>query len=322
MVAELTAIAVLLVASMAELLHARRVRRLAALAFGPTRRAALWTYAAPPLRVIALGLLAWGLVSLFSITPKVYEAESVDERDIRHIILVLDVSPSMKLQDSGPEKTISRSKRAYALMESFFKRVSVDQYRLSLVAVYNGAKPVVVDTKDVDVVRNFLDGVDMWQAFDSGKTQLFDGITEAAKIAADWKPKSTTLVLITDGDTVPATGMPALPRSIGGVLVVGVGDAKTGKFIDGRQSRQDVSTLRQIALRLHGEYFDGNEKHLRTDTIVALTAVENVSPFERLTRREYALAACGLGGMVLVLVPLFLQLAGTRWKAGVGRVSP
>ncbi len=319
MVAELTALAVIIFAIVAELLHGTRVRRLAPLTFGPKRRPAIWVYVTPFLRVLGLGLLAWGLVTLMLVKPKVYKAKTVEEDEIKHIIIVLDVSPSMKLQDAGPEGDKSRRDRAYALMESFFKRVSMDQYRLTLVAVYTDAKPVVVDTKDIDVVRNFLDGMDMYRAFDTGQTELFDGLAEAARIAETekWKAKSTTLVLLSDGDTVPATGMPDIPRAIEGVLVVGVGDPRTGKFIDGRQSRQDVSTLRQIALRLGGEYHDGNEKHLPTDTLMALTEVTNVSPFEKLTKREYALGAIGLGATILALLPLLLQLAGTAWRPGV-----
>jgi Ca-activated chloride channel family protein len=111
--------------------------------------------------------------------------------------------------------------------------------------------------------------------------------------------------------------MPEKPRSVGGVMVVGVGDPKVGKFIDGRQSRQDVSTLRQIALRLGGEYHDGNEKHLPTAMINRLTSVENESPFEKLTRREYALIACGVGAGALAFLPVLLAHFGTAWSPGV-----
>lgn len=317
MVAEAISIAVMIVAVLTETLHSRRVKRVAPLAFGPKKRPALWALLAPWLRIAAIGLLAWGLTTLFMIKPKVYKAKTLAEDELRHVVLILDVSPSMKLKDAGPEKKLTRGERAFSLMESFFKRVSISQMRLSMVAVYNGAKPVVVDTKDVDVVRNFLDGMEMYQAFDTGNTQLFDGLEEAVKIAADWRANSTTFIVISDGDTVPAKGMPKLPRSVDGVVVVGVGDPKSGSFIDGRQSRQDVSTLRQIALRLGGEYHDGNEKHLPTELIVDLTSVENEDPFEKLSRREYALIACGIGAIILALLPVLLGIGGTTWKPGV-----
>lgn len=317
MVAELATIGAVILAAAAELWHTHRIKRLASLAFGPKRRPALWVFLAPVLKVAAIGLLAWGLMSLIlAVKPKVYQAKAVEDDEIRHIVIVLDVSPSMKLADAGPERNESRSKRAYDVMESFFKRVSMEQMRLSLIAVYNGAKPVIVDTKDADVVRNFLDGLDMYQAFDTGKTKLFTGLEEAAKIAKPWKPRSTTVVLLSDGDTVPATGMPKMPASVDNVLVVGFGDSRSGKFIDGRQSRQDSSTLRQIALRLGGEFHDGNEKHLPSDVLATLTQIESESPFDKLTRREYALISCAAGALILSLLPVALHLFGTGWRPG------
>jgi Ca-activated chloride channel family protein len=69
-VAVLAACAAVILAAAAEVLHARRCRRVAALAFGPGRRPARWVYAAPPLRVIAVGALTWGLVTLLVLPPK------------------------------------------------------------------------------------------------------------------------------------------------------------------------------------------------------------------------------------------------------------
>ncbi|MEM7316060.1 MAG: vWA domain-containing protein, partial [Planctomycetota bacterium] len=246
MVAELTAFAVFVVAGLAELLHATRCRRLSHLAFGPTRRPSTWASFSPFLRVVALCAMAWGLTTLFYAPPKVYRAQAVMEGKEEHVLIVLDVSPSMRLKDAGPDKKNSRRARALEVMESFFKRVPTEKYRMSVLAVYSSAKPVVIDTKDIDVVRSILGDLPLFQAFDVGKTKLFEGLEAAAEIAKPWNPKSTTVVLITDGDTVPAKGMPRMPASVASVLVVGVGDSMSGSFIDGGQSRQDVSTLRQI----------------------------------------------------------------------------
>ena len=204
-------------------------------------------------------------------------------------------------------------------MESFFKRVPVEIYLISVVACYNGAKPVVVDTKDLEVVRNIFGDLPMHYAFPSGKTDLFSGLTEAAKIAHPWQPKSTLLLLLSDGDTVPATGMPKLPASIADVLVVGVGDPRSGSFIDGRMSRQDASTLRQIAVRLNGTYHDGNQKHLSSELLSQLTVIPRKTAFEQLTRREYALLACGLGGTRAGILADAPSLLGHPLAAGSSR---
>jgi len=315
-------VAVALLAAGAEWLHGRRVRRIAALAFGPGRRSAPWARGASVMRVAAFALLAWGLASLLSVEPRHYTAsgkETGADEDYQHILLVLDVSPSMRLVDAGPKKEISRLARARELMESFFERVPLDRFRVSVVAVYNGAKAVVVDTTDFEVVRNILGDLPMHFAFPAGKTKLFDGLAEAAKMAKHWEPRSTTLILLSDGDTVPTSGMPKMPASIRSTLIVGVGDPLSGKFIDGRQSRQDVPTMRQIAARLGGTFHNGNEKQLASSLIAEATGLEREDIFERLTRREYALLACLLGASILGFLPILLHFFGTSWHPGASK---
>ena len=317
MVAELAGIGAFVLAAAAEILHLRRCRRVAPLAFGPSRRPRPWAVAAPFLRIAAAGLLAWGLATLLLLPPKVFRTKAVGDEDSRHLILVLDVSPSMKLKDAGQDRTATRAKRVAALMDSFFRRVVMEQMKLTVVAVYNGAMPVVIDTRDAEVVRNILDDLPLYQAFDVGKTDLFAGLREAARIARPWRLNSTSLVLLSDGDSVPPQGMPKMPPSVDEVLIVGVGDPRTGKFIDGHQSRQDAPMLRQVAVRLGGTYHDGNQKHIGSDAVRRLTKVEVEDPLKQLTRREYALAAVAAGAGLLALLPLALAFFGSGWRPGV-----
>jgi Ca-activated chloride channel family protein len=276
--------------------------------------------ATPWIRAVAMAIVAWGLATLVIAEPKRYSigsAETVFDRDPKHVVLVLDVSPSMLLVDAGPSRKQSRMQRARDVMESFFDRVPLEQFRVSVIATYNGAKPVVIDTRDFEVVRNILGDLPMHWAFPSGRTKIFDGLEEAARLAKPWNPRSTTVVLVSDGDTVPANGMPKMPASVGSVVVVGVGDPSTGKFIDGRQSRQDVPTLRQIAARLGGTFHNGNEKHIASGLIAEAFGLEEETAFEKLTRREYALIACAGGSLVLALLPWLLHFLGTSWRPGV-----
>ncbi len=329
MVAEFAAFVVGLLAAVAEIVHRRRVSRVARLAFGPGGKPRLWARLDSLVRVAALGAVAWGLVTLMLVQPKVHRAEVLDKNELRHLVMLLDVSPSMRLEDAGPTKKEPRLGRVATLMESFFDRAP-EPFRTSVVAVYNGAKPVVVDTTDMEVVHNILDDLPMSYAFEVGQTKLFDGLEEVARVARPWEPKSATLLVLSDGDTVAASGMPKMPASISHVLVVGVGDPRAGSFIDGRQSRQDASTLRQIAVRLGGTYHNGNQKQIPTDLLTGVTQSLAQTPFEKLTRREYALLACGVGSLVFALLPLALNLLGTSWRPGVpkrdpardGRISP
>jgi Ca-activated chloride channel family protein len=236
-------------------------------------------------------------------------------------LLVLDVSPSMRLADAGPERNRSRRKQARALLESFFARAPMHRYRTTIVAFYTEARPVVLRTTDAEVVHNILDDLPMEYAFPAGPTNLIAGIEEAARIAQEWRPRSTTLIVVSDGDVTPATGLPKLPAAIEHVVVVGVGDPTVGTFIAGHLSRQDVSSLRQLAIRLNGSYHDGNERQLSTSLVEATTGGSARGPVGGLTRREQALAALTAGASILSLLPLALHLAGASWRPGGRRTE-
>ncbi len=317
MVAELAALAVAILAFAAEWIHYQKVRKIGPLAFGPGRGASPVGLAAPFLRVAAFGALTWGLTTLLLMPPKVHKIGEIPEGDYRHLLLVLDVSPSMRLEDAGPTHKQSRRKRVAELLYSFFDRSPIEIYKLSVVATYTEAKPVVVDTRDMEIVRNILNELPMEYAFRSGPTNLFSGLEEAAKIAKPWNPRSTLIMVMSDGDSIPPTGMPKMPDSVADVLIVGVGDPTTGKFIGGHQSRQDASSLRQMATRLRGTYHNGNEKHLGTDLVTSLTKVPDKSVFEKLTKREYALISVAMGGGIFAFLPILLHWFGTDWVPGV-----
>jgi Ca-activated chloride channel family protein len=304
-----------------ELLHARRVARVAALVFGPGGRPAPIALAAPLLRPLAAGLLAWGFATLLQLPPKIHRGEEVPPEEWRHLILVHDVSPSMLLKDAGANGDQSRAARAKELVESLFERVPIGKFKVTVIATYNGAKPVVEDTTDLEVVRHVLSEVDLRFAFKAGTTKLFDGIAEAARIAKPWRAGSALLVILSDGDTVPASGMPELPPSIGGSMVIGVGDHLAGKFIAGHQSRQDESTLRQVANRLGGEFHNGNKRHVPSDVLAAAAGDSRKPLLERLTLREYALIAVCAATALLAVLPMLLAAFGSRHAIGV-RLPP
>ena len=302
----------------AELLHGLRVSRVAALAFGPSRRPLLWALVAPFVRVAALTAVSWGLLTLWFLEPRAHRAGEVKPHEIRRLVLVLDVSPSMKLADAGPQHKERRDQRAADILRSFFDRVQKDRYRTTVIATFTEAKPVVQDTTDLEVVRNILTDLPLAQAFKAGPTNLNAGVAEAVRIAQPWPPGSTVLMIVSDGgDQDEKTKLPRLPPSIGHVVVVGVGSPSSGKFIDGVLSRQDVPSLRQTAARLNGTYHNGNEQHLPTQLVNEVNEPPDGATKEPWTRREYALLAIGAGTSTLACLPLLLFFFGTMWRPGV-----
>lgn len=313
-----------LVVGGAETLHYLRSSKTAPLAFGPRGRPALWAVFVPMLRTLAAACLMGALTMLALLQPMSHrkDGSEVTFEKLKHVVLVLDVSPSMRLTDAGPEGDMSRLRRAREVMESYFQRVPMNEFRISVIAVYTDAFPVVEDTKDAAVVRNILNDLPMHFAFVPGETDLFAGIKKAAELTRGWRPNSTTVILVADGDTVPATGMPRMPAAVSDVLVVGVGDPNEGSFINGHNSRQDVSALRQISARLKGTYHNGNEKHLSTALIERLTkGMEGETRFQ-LTAREAALLLAGVSIAILALIPFGLHYFGTSWQPGIRRQQP
>lgn len=316
MVSLYVTLGVLVLAMLGEMLQAQRIRRLRHLLYGPSGSPARWVVAVPLVRILSSAALAWGLSTLLLVDPKVHAGEEMSEEDWRHLVLVYDVSPSMFLKDAGVSGDQTRHERSRELIESLFERVQIGKFKVSVVATYNGAKPVVTDTKDIEVVRHMMSEVDLQWAFKVGKTKLFDGIQVAADLGKAWRPDSALLVIVTDGDTVPASGMPELPPSFGGTLVVGVGDHLSGSFIAGQQSRQDESTLRQLAIRLGGEFHNGNRRQVPSDMLSAAAADSRTPLLERLTLREYALLAILLATALLGAIPMLLHYLGTVWRPG------
>ena len=310
-------------AVLAEAWHARRTQRVARLAFGPLGQARVWTRLAPTVRVLALTAMAWGLVTLFFIRPRVASYDKIPDGGYRHLVIAWDVSPSMQLDDGGfdssKQKKRTRSQRGAKVLLSLFERIALDQVRISVVAFFTGAKPVVVDTHDLNVVKNILDDLPLDMAFDPGKTSLLDGIEESVRLAKGWEPGSTTLLVVSDGDTVPDIGLPRLPPSINRVLVAGVGDPRRGVFIDGHMSRQNARVLRQLAKRLGGEYVDVNDVQISTTQLAELAGVRNlVDPGEK-GRRELALGCVTTGAGLLALLPVALAFFGSPWQSGRSR---
>ena len=305
---------------LAEWWHSRRIRRVGRLAFGPLGQARVWTRCAPPARVLALTAIAWGLVTLFFIRPRTANYDQIPEGGYRHLVIAWDVSPSMQLDDGGfdmgKQKKRTRAQRGAKVLLSLFERIALDQVRISIVAFFTGAKPVVVDTHDLNVVKNILDDLPLDRAFDPGKTSVISGIEESVKLAKGWEPGSTTLLVVSDGDTVPDTGLPDLPPSINKVLVAGVGDPRRGVFIDGHMSRQNSRVLRQLARRLGGEYVDVNDVQIPTSQLAELAGVRNLVDPGQKGRREIALACVATGAGLLALLPAGLAFFGSPWQSG------
>ncbi len=311
MVAGLT-LAVVLLALLGEWLHAGRCRRAAALAFGERGRPRAWVTLAPLLRVAAVGAIAWGMLVLYELDLQGWGADErpPEELPSQHILLCLDVSPSMYLADAGPRGDQRRNQRARDLLLDAFDRIDMERTRVTIYGIYTDARQIVRDTWDFNVVLNIIDGLPLNWAFEPGETDLSGGIAKALEAARGWPTDSGMLLVISDGDEIPTTSNLRLPPSIADVLILGVGDKLSGSEILNRRSRQNVAGMTSLANRLQGTYHDGN---VATVPPKLLRNLQMAPPPEDVdtARRDNALIALLLGSATLALLPLALALAGS-----------
>lgn len=307
----LIALAVLALAGWAEWLHSRRVTRVARLAFGPTGRPAAWTRIAPFARAIGISLAVWGALVLAVYDPVEVEVEP-SPRASRQLLVVLDVSPSMNIKDAGPEpEKVSRGKWGGKVLQGILDRLDMKDTRISMVAFYTKALPMLQDTTDKNVVSSITDGLPLYVAFHAGETDMSSGVDAAFKMAKGWARRSTTLVIISDGDLkqAPATAQP--PLSIADVIVIGVGDPDKATIISGHSSRQDQWLLKQLAARLGGYYHQGNTRHLPSAIVDKMSMIApRVSTL--ISMREAGLVATALGASLISLIGPALVSAGVR----------
>jgi Ca-activated chloride channel family protein len=302
-----------LVAALAEWLHARRCRRVARLAFGPQSRPRGWTRLVAPLRVAALAGVVWALVVLIAFEGS-SRANDRERAANRHLLVLLDVSPSMELKDAGEGGGQTRRDRAAALLRSVLGRVPGDQMRITMGCFYTDALPLVKECADREVIMHFADNLPLHIAFRPGKTDLVKALNLGGEWVKELQRKSTTVLVLTDGDTVPDSGLKVMPSAVAEVIFAGVGDAARGTFIDGHLSRQDQASLSQLARRLGGHYHDGNRKQVPSELLRRLTAPDERQDRLQLDLRVLAIVVLTASAALLCLLPLALEWLGSAWK--------
>lgn len=314
----MAAVVAVVLAGVAELVHSRRVRRTRYLAFGSSGSERAWAKAAPVLRAVFTGLCAFGLATL-AVLPSAASAPKPEDAPKKRLLICLDVSPSMRLKDSGSDGKQPRQIRANEVLRSLLKRIDLASTRVSVVAFYTTARPVVTDTWDLNIVTNILDDLPLEHAFKEGPTSLYAGVREAAAMADKWPARSTTLVVVSDGDTLPDTSAPKLPPSISSVLILGVGDPARGMAIAGRSSRQDTGALKALATRLRGSYWNVNSRHIPSAMLHEAWSA-HIQRGDANNRRAVALAclAVGAGGLA-ALWPLLAAFGAPRQRAATLR---
>lgn len=309
----LSALLVAVLMAGGEWLHARRTRRLAALAFGPGGKPRAWTMIAPAARVLAAAAGAWALATLLSYDNRT-RARDLGNNTDRHLVVLLDVSPSMLLKDAGEGGAQTRNARAATVLKSVLDRLPGDQVRFTAIGFYTEARMLVKACRDRELLLHLATGTPFHITYEPGKTDVLGSVNQAGAMIKDFPRKSVTLLILSDGDSLPPTGLQPLPSSVERVIIAGVGDTARGSFIDGHQSRQDTANLGQLARRLGGDFHDANLRHLPNEALDAIANDEAGASKWRIDRRMAALLLLGVSSFVFALLPILLDAFGSAWR--------
>jgi len=151
------ALAAAVLAAFGEWLHGRRIRRIGALAFGPAGRPRAWTRVAPFFRVVAVSSIAWSLVTLVSFDNRTRQ-RSLGNNIERHLVVMLDVSPSMLLADAGESGDFTRNARAAEVLKSVLDRLPDEHVRLTAIGFYTEARMLVEQCRDRELLLHLASG--------------------------------------------------------------------------------------------------------------------------------------------------------------------
>jgi Ca-activated chloride channel family protein len=313
-----SALIVLCATGAAEWLHARRLRRVGRLAFGPAAAARSWTRSVPWLRMLCLTAFAWGLATLW--VMKLEAAAGGKDKgggEAARLVFVADLSPSMDLPDAGPDGKQTRQARMREVVEGILERVS-GNLRFGVIGFYTDSVPVVMEARDPELVRNVFNGLPLTYAMPIGDTDLGQALNSAIALVKDYPPLSTRVLIFTDGDSVPIVPLASRPASVRDVTFLGLGNPRKGTFIDGHQSRQEPDTLGRLAAELKGTYLDVNEKQMPTAALGNLVVTAPL-PQRGLSLAQLAILAMVAGAAVYALIPVALEYYGSDWQVAPGR---
>ncbi|MEQ2006540.1 MAG: vWA domain-containing protein [Limisphaerales bacterium] len=161
MIPLLSALAVLLLALLAEWLHVRRIRAVGRLAFGPMGRANRWTGVLPLLRPLCLAAFTWGLATLILLRLAAADGnadQTASNKAATRLVFVAELSPSMYLTDAGADGKLTRQARMREVVEGILQRVS-GNLRFGVIGFYTESLPVVMEARDPELVRNVFNGL-------------------------------------------------------------------------------------------------------------------------------------------------------------------
>jgi Ca-activated chloride channel homolog len=234
--------------------------------------------ATSPRMLMGLVAMAWLAWSLALAEPQWANGEVSVSKYGRDIMLLVDLSGSMVINDySGPGGDISRLQAVKQVLNPFIEERATD--RIGLVVFGEQAYVQTPLTYDHTLVRTLLDKTKIGLVGD--RTAIGDGIALAVKHlkhAAETRKAGggQVIILLTDGRNNAGTMTPAhaaeLAQAFGiRIYTIGVGSGSGGGATD-----LDAPDLKRIAAITGGRYFRATDSTALTRVAVEINRLEKV----------------------------------------------
>ncbi len=238
--------------------------------------------------VLRLGAIACLIVILAR--PQTSDSWSESTINGTDIVIALDVSPSMQLQDLKPD----RLEAAKEVVTKFISGREDDN--IGLVLFSSEAMTAMPMTTDRAALTNYVSSVSHYMLGES--TAIGDGLATAINRIKDGKAVSQSIILVTDGSSNDGLG-PIFAAEIAqkyGIKVytigIGTNGTQTGYTTDRFGRRQpvvyrsefDEETLKEIANITGGEYFNATDNRALAEIFERIDNLEK----SRIDVRNYS----------------------------------
>jgi Ca-activated chloride channel family protein len=268
-----------------------------------------------------LGLAALLLLITALARPQVAgQAEPTRVRS-RNIMLVLDISSSMKATDFQPGNRLEVARK---VLRDFVKRRNGDL--IGLVIFAGRAFLQAPLTTDLDVLDRMIETVDIGTLPDG--TAIGTALALALDQLKNLPRNACTVVLITDGANNTGTPGPAqaaeAARTLGiRIHAIGLSNGDTSQValngvwsvrnLASRLSGRDEAALKDIAARSGGQFYKANDPEALDRILKEIDPLERIQVEVSETRQYHELFPVLLGtGLALLLLELLLRSTWLR----------
>lgn len=278
------------------------------------------TAAVPPARKL-FALLAWMLLLLAAARPQWLGAPEDVPRSGRDLLLAVDTSGSMSIEDMQLGNTpVPRFTAIQAIATDFVQRRQGD--RVGLILFGTRAYLLVPLTFDLATVARQL--ADATIGLAGRETAIGDAVGLAVKRLRERPQDQRVLVLLTDGVNTSGELGPdkAVELAVANdvrIYTIGIGadamrvDSLFGSRVVNPSADLDEAMLTEMAQRTGGRYFRARNSEELADIYRSIDALEPVADTRESLRPVDELYWLPLGG-ALAAAALALLLPGWRWR--------